>query len=389
LSRSPRRDRIDQARIALSSIALRVARETAALGRIAPIARHAFPPALGAEPREYGVIPIAKKLGLATTWRHATIAQLPREERYPRAMRLPKALVAAALRAPLGDNGVLDRRDVEHLHRWLGRPRLARGEHPTDEVFAWLRVQGPNPSWLVRCRDSEHASALDIGAGSLPADSDAYVLPYLELLRDLPSPGRHTVAPCAAIFRETAGQLVPHAIEIERPDRSRWIVRPHEGSAWELAKRFVQSADVFVHEVVSHYLWTHIVAEKFLLATARRLSRGHPVREWLAPHFAYTLQANENSSGRLLGEGGVFDLVFSVGWEGTLRMIERADRLWRWNRIVLPEDCRERGVERLRHHPYLEDGGDLYALVAEYAQGFVGSRYRDDRAVRADPELTE
>lgn len=370
-----------------SALGLRVASMLASGMRALPSSGRFFPPGLAADPSAYECVRIADTLGYGSSpWSHRTIARLPREERYPLAMQLSKSIVMASLAAPIGERKERSSSEIEAIHWVLGAPELARAGHPDDLTFARLRLQGPNAGWIQELRGDQR-DRLGLAPASVPEAGRAYVVSYLELLRDLPLRSGRFVAPCAAIFVERGAGLVPYAIELEREDRTRFRSRPGEGWAWELAKRFVQSADVLVHEVVSHYLFTHVVGEQFLLATARRLPIGHPVRRWLSPHFAYTLQANANSGRRLLGSGGVFDRVFAPGWSGALVLLERGEELWRWERLDLPRHSRARQVSACPGYAYHDDGIELHRAIEGYARDFVLGAYGDDASVRRDDAL--
>jgi hypothetical protein len=348
------------ARFVTAMLLLRAARLAARVGLAlhrAPAPPPAPPSLPGAAARggdPIPLVPIAQKFGLSDGFDHLTPAELPRSHRYPPAMALPKALLVAGLAVDLRDLPA----SAPDPARWLGTPASRRWGWDRPEAFAALRVQGPNAGWLRR-------------------DGDGYVVD-LRILADLPRRPDRRVDGCLAAFD---GDLRPRFVEVA----GRRVSPDDPG--WDLARRAFACADLHVHEAVSHFLWTHVVGEKLLLATLRQLHRDHPVRRLLEPHFAGTLQANENSGSRLLGEQGFFGRCFSAGWPGIAELLRRGAERWRWERLILPQDLRERGVTELPDYPYRDDGLLLWDAVERYVGAVVRAWYPSDDAVRADPEV--
>lgn len=378
-------------RLAGSMLLLRASRLAAALARRLPAGPPAdLPPAClpdgdpdpGARAARaagrvatHALVPVGTKYALTDTFDHLALAELPAAQRYPARFAVPKRLLAAALSVDLRTGAPPSRPDTGG---WLGVPRAAALGWDGDAAFAPLRVQGPNPAWIRR--------AAGPSAPPLPHDPGrVYAVDYLELLRDLPTrPGRF-LAPCAAVFADEGG-LRALGVWIDTPQGRRWV--PADASArWARARRYFHSAELHVHEAVSHFLWTHVVGEKVWVATLRRLDEAHPVRRLLAPHFEATLQANENSGRLLIGPGGFFERCFSAGWTGIAELLRRGDRAWRYERTVLPRDLAERGVLELSACPYRDDALPLWEALARYTAGVVAAWYADDGAIAADPEL--
>lgn len=356
-----------RARFAVAMLLLRAAHAGAAFARRLhraprpppsdPCLPHADPDPLARRARlqdPLPLVPLTRKFGLDDGPDHLTVAEVPREHRYGLALGVPKALLVAGLAVDLGAlTGLPD------TARWLGVPAARRHGWDGDAAFAALRLQGPNAHWLRR------------------DDRRGYVVD-LRILADLPRREGRWIGPCLARFD---ADLRPLGIEVD----GRWV--PRDDPGWALARRRFQCADLHVHEAVSHFLWTHLVGEKLLLATLRRLDRDHPVRRLLEPHFAGTLQANENSGSRLLGPTGFFARCFSAGWPGIAELLRRGEAAWRHERLVLPRDLRERGVLDLPAYPYRDDGLLLWDAVDRYVGAVVDAWYPGADAVAADPEL--
>ena len=321
------------------------------------------------------LVPIGAKYGFADSFDHLTLAELPPHQHYPTRMGLPKAVLAAALSVDLRTGAPQARVDTG---AWLGRPRGTKLDWSSQAAFAPLRLQGPNPAWLRR------APELAVSAGADP--ERAFAVDYRALLSGLPTrPGRY-VEPCAALFTETGRGLASVGICFETAMGPRWV-HANGSEEWKRARQHFHCADLHVHEAVSHFLWTHVYGEKFLIATLRRLDEQHPIRRLLAPHLVGTLQANENSGRRLLGPEGFFAGCFSAGWTGVAELLRRGDRSWRFERMVLPRELEERGAAQLSTYPYAEDGLGLWLALERYVGAVVEAWFADDAAVCADVEL--
>ncbi|EHB04767.1 Arachidonate 12-lipoxygenase, epidermal-type [Heterocephalus glaber] len=78
--------------------------------------------------------------------------------------------------------------------------------------------------------------------------------------------------------------------------------------AWLLAKIWVRSSDFQVHQLQSHLLRGHLVAEVTSVPTMRSLPSLHPICKLLIPHFHYTMEINTLAQSSLVSEYGIFDL---------------------------------------------------------------------------------
>ncbi len=370
-------------RVAASMLLLRLSKAIAAVLRFFASGRPRGPPAsLPGNDPERGervrrqaetlkLTPIGTKYGFVDTFDHLTLAELPVDHRYSSRMRLPKAVLAAALSIDLRTGSPVHRANTG---RWLGPASSSQLGWDSDAAFAPLRLQGPNPAWIRRAPELA------------PTGADAqkvFAVDYRPLLSGLPTRAGRFVPPSAAVFLDEGG-LQPLGIWLG----TEWIAA--DGSArWARARRHFHCAELHVHEAVSHFLWTHVFGEKLLIATLRRLDERHPVRRLLAPHLEGTLQANENSGRRLLGPEGFFAGCFSAGWTGVAELIRRGDRAWRFEQMLLPRELAARGVMELPSYPYRDDGLLLWAALERYVASVVGSWFADDAAVSADKELTE
>lgn len=83
---------------------------------------------------------------------------------------------------------------------------------------------------------------------------------------------------------------------------------------WLLAKCWVRSSDLQLHELQAHFLRGHLMAEVFAVATMRCLPSLHPVFKLLVPHLLYTMEINVRARSDLISERGFFDKVWGQTW---------------------------------------------------------------------------
>ncbi len=370
------------ARLWLVLLCLRFAGFWAKFFLQAPKGRPAPPRPARERQSQYALVQIGQKLGLDPCFEHDTVVATPASDRYPLIVLVPKLAVMAALAIPVtSPRRFPDLAAAATLARRFGNPRALAERWDGDAAFAELRVAGPNPAWLRREPSPDEA------VQALSGDaSDLFVVDYRPWLRGLPcAPGRF-MAPCAAVFREHEGRLHTLGIVLEGPGGTQ-LARPDGTPGWQLAKMFFGNAEVLVHEAASHFLWTHVVGERLLLATRRHLDDAHPVSRLLAPHAHFTLQANENSGSRLLGPEGFFQRCFSAGWTGTVELLRRGQAAFRFEQLVLPRELASRGVNGLGHYPYRDDALATWNALSRYVAGALALDYHDDTHVATDVSL--
>lgn len=362
-------------------------------------------PERAAELREakgnYRLIPVAEKLGLPVAWNHRTVEKLPSADTYTKTLKLPKFALVMALTKPLLRPGKPDERwdslaQVDEAFDLLGFPAV-RDLWQDDLEFARLRVAGPNPVWLrggwtverIRAAGLADAGIKELRSAARNPDFDwanVYAVDYHEVLQDaVPTQDRY-IYPCFAVFEEQDGVLRPVGIQLQLPDGD-LVWRPADGSpAWRLAKVFFGSADIFVHEVISHWLWTHVVAEKLGIASARNLSWRHPLRRLIAPHLTSTLAMNFNATAILVGPGGTFDTTFA-GAAVKARLVEYGDRAWTYAHMIHPRRVAQLGVEGLTYHPFRDDGQLVWDAIEAHVREYLRMVYPDDGELKADDEV--
>ncbi|MEQ1501903.1 MAG: lipoxygenase family protein [Myxococcota bacterium] len=346
--------------------------------------------------RRYATTPATTRFRLSCALDHDTVAELPPDERYPWSMLASKLPVLGSVRLDVGSDRRIRRlAELDPLYALLPRPAAAAW-WDDDAAFARQRLTGPNPMSLERvslarvslARVSSEAPEDGLSAAlaaTVTPGRPVFAVDHRALLRRVtPRPGT-SLPPIRALFQEQGGTLVARAIAAETP-RGELVARPGD-PGWRLLRAWFQSADFWVHEVVVHYLWTHVIGEKLVLATRRRLSLRHPVHRLLGPHLAHTLQMNRNGVQRLMVDGGLFDTAFAAGPAGKAEAIRWGTAEWRFWRMVHPENVARRGLDALTDHPWRDDGQLVWDAVHAHTEAWVRWWYPTDAAVRGDPEL--
>ncbi len=342
----------------------------------------------------YDPVHLSEKLGIDSSLRVRAVRELPARERYPAGILIPKLLIIASLKIRDRNSGALSSfRQLEQLYHVLGSPRILN-DWKDDAEFVRQRLQGVNPVWIHRCDDAaqllEHGLDQQVYARLRQArrpENPLYVVNYHELLQDIPLvEGRH-LAPAIAFFECRQEVLYPLGIQLYSEASGAVWFHPDGSPGWTLAKMFFNSADLFVHESLTHLLWTHLFLENFWIATVRNLSDKHPVRKLLAPHFHFSLNANANSNRILLGETGIFAELFSAGRDGTIRLLEKGESMWTLEWTALPQLLARNGTLDLPGYLYRDDGMLLWEAVEMYVHHYLNLYYRGPDDLRSDHEL--
>ncbi len=339
----------------------------------------------------YELVAATDKLDLDVDWDHKTIRTVPFEERYALRLRPAKLLLLQALRVPLRSRRRWFHLDqLERLPTLLGRPAALK-HWRDDRFFAALRTQGPNPLFLeggVSSAELGGRLALDGEQRArlgLEQEQEWFVVDYSEPLADIePGAGRH-LPPALAMFSEVEGALEPRGVVLRDEGVDR-LFTPEDGEAWTLARWFFNCADFTIHEIVSHFLWTHIVAETFAISVARTLSWKHPLRRLLGSHLQSTIQQNANAAGVLVVDGGLFDTVFTGG-DSKDKLLAWGHARWRYEQMIFPERVEAQKLDSLTDCPFRDDGLRVWDAVADYVDAYVARYYPDEETLRGDREL--
>ena len=130
------------------------------------------------------------------------------------------------------------------------------------------------------------------------------------------------------------------------------------------------------------------------MATMRTLPDAHPVYKLLRPSFHYTMAINTIARERLLNDGGIIDVIFSIGGDdansGKNEVLRRTNRIYNVHWSNIKRNIAERGVgdaDKLPNYFYRDDGVRLWDAIEAYAKSIIDLFYSEDKDVAEDIEL--
>ncbi|XP_060219378.1 polyunsaturated fatty acid (12S)/(13S)-lipoxygenase, epidermal-type [Meriones unguiculatus] len=271
-----------------------------------------------------------------------------------------------------------------------------------DALFGYQFLNGANPMLLRRSKGlparlllppgtealrSELEKALE--AGSLfEADFSLLdgVKPNIIIFKQ-----QYVTAPLVLLQLQPDGRLLPMAIQLQPPRHGcspPLLFLPSDPPmAWLLAKIWVRSSDFQLHQLQSHLLRGHLMAEVISVATMRSLPSLHPIYKLLVPHFRYTMEINTLARNNLVSEWGIFDLVVSTGSGGHVDILQRATSCLTYRSFCPPDDLADRGLSDVKSSLYAQDALRLWGIISRYVERMVELFYKSDTDVKDDPEL--
>ncbi|OAE22429.1 hypothetical protein AXG93_2381s1250 [Marchantia polymorpha subsp. ruderalis] len=314
-----------------------------------------------------------------------------------------------------------------------------------DEEFARQALAGPNPSVIRRAQfpptselpeevygpatalTAEHIEPYLSSHGKMLTASEAQsakrlftidyrdiYLPYVTKIstQTITKSKRRIYAPRVIFFLTDDNKLKPVAIELSLPPQegqkgsyNRVFTPPKEENdfsfTWSLAKFHFSSVNFGFHGLISHWLKTHAVMEPFLIATNRQLSAMHPISVLLSPCWTNTMRINANARSTLINAApiGSLESSFTPGRYNMEMNSVAYDKLWRFDKIALPEDLLDRGMAEpdcnepggvklvFEDYPFAKDALDVWNTTKEYVSNYVNLFYSCDEQVREDVEL--
>lgn len=287
----------------------------------------------------------------------------------------------------------------------LGRTKLAervRSSWKEDAFFGYQFLNGANPMVLRRSTQLPSRLVFPRGMEKLQAElrkeleegtlfeADFSLLDGIKA-NVIQSSQQYLAAPLVMLKLQPDGQLLPMAIQLELPkiglDPPPIFTPTDPPVDWLLAKCWVRSSDMQLHEIQSHLLRGHLMAEVFSVATRRTLPSVHPVFKLLVPHLLYTLEINVRARNDLIGERGFFDKAMSTGGGGHVDLIKQASAFLTYSSLCPPDDLAERGLLDVQSCFYAKDALRLWEVINRYVTGLFDLHYKTDAAVRDDHEL--
>uniref|UniRef100_A0A3Q0S5U3 Zgc:152891 n=1 Tax=Amphilophus citrinellus TaxID=61819 RepID=A0A3Q0S5U3_AMPCI len=273
-----------------------------------------------------------------------------------------------------------------------------------DWYFGYQCLNGSNPLLLRQTRllPPNLPVTSDMLRPFLPEDSslenelqkgNIYLLDY-EVLDGVPAnvineKQTYLSAPLCLLHLNRQGQLLPIAIQLQqKPGPQNPVFLPSDpGCDWLLAKMWVHNADFQCHQLISHYLRTHMMAELCCVATLRQLSEAHPLHQLLMPHVKTSLKINFGARASLLASKGLFDQAVGSGLMTLPVLMSRASAKMSYRTLCVPDDLTDRGVDKLPQSYYAQDARRIWDAVYRFVTSWVDLYYRGDDAVQHDSEL--
>ena len=292
------------------------------------------------------------------------------------------------------------------LFQKIGLPPIHK-DFQDDEVFAYMRLAGPNPVLLQRLQhELDHFPVTEqIFQRVMPDDSleaareegRLYLVDYagLEAIENGTVDGiqKFLYAPLALFaVDKSSKKLMPIAIQCEQlPGEDNPILTPQDDAYnWLIAKTIVSVADGNYHEAITHLGRTHFFVEPFVLATRRQLAGNHPLSRLLRPHFHGTLAINFAAHDTLIADGGGVDKLASGTIETTRKAAVDGVLSYRVDEAMLNFGFHNRGVDDtdvLPLYPYRDDSLLYWNAIERWVSSYLKIWYHTHEDLTGDQEL--
>jgi arachidonate 15-lipoxygenase len=280
-----------------------------------------------------------------------------------------------------------------------------------DPYFAGFQLAGPDPMMLRRVGDASELPDL-FWRGSdtqqvnqyknAMAEGRVYQTDFRRYAHIYSS--EHFVSwPCAVFIQAKNAVFQGHPYNVLNPVG---IVLDHGTSSvaaftsrgghpgypnWQTAKRVFLTAAANYHELGTHLARTHLVMERYALATYRQLPPWHPVGRLLRPHFKFMVATNYDAVNNLINPGGPVDLNFYTKVDDLLKITKDAFATWDLRKHgSIEEDLRDRGLDDpdlLPFFPYRDQGLPIYRAIKDFVESYLGLWYASEYAVAQDKAL--
>uniref|UniRef100_A0A665UP70 Arachidonate 15-lipoxygenase B-like n=1 Tax=Echeneis naucrates TaxID=173247 RepID=A0A665UP70_ECHNA len=280
-------------------------------------------------------------------------------------------------------------------------PEYVQKHWKEDALFASQFLNGVNPMMIRRCTVlPENFPVTDAmvflhGQGSLKEEmkkGNIFLCDYQSLdgleANTINGKKQYLMAPLVLFHKTPEDKLMPIAIQLKQtPADDNPIFFPTDSEYdWLMAKIFVRSADFIEHQLNTHLLRTHLLAEVFAVSLLRNLPMVHPLYKLLVPHTRYTLQINVLARNRLISEGGIFSQFTSCG-KSMITVLQRSLASVTYSSLCIPDNIAERGLQDVPNFYYRDDGLRLWSIINKFVKGVLNYYYDTDAEVQKDSEL--
>lgn len=130
--------------------------------------------------------------------------------------------------------------------------------------------------------------------------------------------------------------------------------------------------------------------EAFAVGVMRNLPDPHPVFKLLRPHIHYTMAINSRARLTLINDGGIIDLIFSIGGDGRRELMRRAGTSYHIDWSNIKKNVKDRGVDDpdlLPGYQYRDDGLKIWQAIEDYVSQIIDLFYKSDADVSNDSEV--
>ncbi|KAL6096271.1 alox12b [Pungitius sinensis] len=311
--------------------------------------------------------------------------------------------------AELKLKGLSDRQenwpDFDHIHKVFCCKHTHISDYvqdnwKEDDFFGYQFLNGANPMMIQRCSALPGnfpvpEAMLSLEGRSLADEmkkGNIFLCDYKRLDGLLPNvingKKQYLMAPLVLLHKTSHDELMPIAIQLKQiPADDNPIFFPTDGFDWLLAKVFVRSADFNEHQLGTHLLRTHLLAEVFTVSLLRNVPMVHPLYKLLAPHTRYTIQINYLARKLLISESGVFPQIAASGGDDMKTLLKRLWSSVTYSSLCIPDDIADRGLEDVPNFYYRDDGLKLWGIINRFVQGVLSFYYKTDAEVQKDSEL--
>ncbi|XP_048866920.1 polyunsaturated fatty acid 5-lipoxygenase-like isoform X2 [Brienomyrus brachyistius] len=287
--------------------------------------------------------------------------------------------------------------DIKRVFLFPSKRAVYISENWKDDAFFGSQfLNGCNPGMIEKCTEFPEKipeiTKVYPNIKELIQNGKIYMVDY-KLLDDvkegvIDGHQQYLAAPIV-LLQETDEGLMPIAIQLKQePGKENPIFTPNDKpEAWLLAKIWVRNSDFYLHELISHLLRTHLLAEVFFFSIFTSLHDEHPILRILAATGRYTIPINVTARATLTNDTGFFMKYTAFGKAAQWEVLQRAFSQVSYKSLCLPDNLESRGVQNLTNYYYREDALAIWDAISEFLLKVIDTYYKDDHDIRRDTEL--
>ncbi len=225
-----------------------------------------------------------------------------------------------------------------------------------DDEFAQLRLQGPNP-FLLKQTDDGH-----------------FEVDYSPYFKDVFEPVR-------CLFKIAGDQFLPVSITIGEETHV-------PGSAgWERAKLVANALDARYCVFTRHLLDTHMLIGQAYALAAFALGEDHPLRSFFRIFTYGSIAVNDFAYKLLITPASYFIQAKFISAADCMTLFQNSMDVFSLDDLIVPKDIARRGIDKIPHHPYVEDAQKIWRVFQDFSHDYTDSIYADDTAIKTDEPL--